>query len=188
MFAFSLHLWDRRSPNGLLFWHARCLTHACKEWFSCSYKLHTRIDSMSTVNWSTNVILQSTSITRTIMDSYRFRSPSRSNPHSNASTTGSHISSFRSLRWSAWQRLMEEKFPYVSFFPQRKTQPLGCFQRDPSDSACVPGFRVQGERDKLLFLKSLTLLTSSVHRRTWFRRACKNHQKWKMEKQNSQRV
>lgn len=62
MFAFSLHLWDRRSPNGLLFWHARCLTHACKEWFSCSYKLHTRIDSMSTVNWSTNVILQSTSI------------------------------------------------------------------------------------------------------------------------------
>ena len=62
MFAFSLHLWDRRSPNGLLFWYARCLTHACKEWCSRSYNLHIRIDSMSTVNWSTNVILQSTSI------------------------------------------------------------------------------------------------------------------------------
>ena len=102
MFAFSLNLWDRRSPNGLFFWHARCLTHACKEWCSCSYKLHIHIHSMSTVNWSTNVILQSTSIHGLSWIHLVFRSPSRSNPHRDASTTGSHISSFRSLRWSAW--------------------------------------------------------------------------------------
>lgn len=150
MFAFSLNLWDRRSPNGLFFWHARCLTHACKEWCSCSYKLHIHIHSMSTVNWSTNVILQSTSIHGLSWIHLVFRSPSRSNPHRDASTTGSHISSFRSLRWSAWLCLIwrpkvdgRKGFLVMFFFPQRKTQPLGCFQRDPSDSACVPGFRVQ---------------------------------------------